>query len=137
MAKYDSTKFYWLILKENFFDEDAIQWLEEQTDGEKYALFYLKLCLKSLKTNGILMRKVGEMLIPYTPEKLAELTRTEKDTVIIAMNLLKKIGLVKILNNGEIYLSQIENMVGSKSAGALKKQQQRLLEKTEKNQQKN
>lgn len=127
MAKYDSTKFYWLILKENFFDEEAIQWLEEQQNGEKYALFYLKLCLKSLKTNGILVRKVGEMIIPYTPEKLAELTKTDKDTVIIAMKLLQKIGLIKILSNGEIYLSQIEQMVGSKSVGALKKQQQRLL----------
>ena len=29
MAVYDKeTKFYWLQLKEDFFDEDAIQWLE-------------------------------------------------------------------------------------------------------------
>ncbi len=127
MSKYDNAKFYWLILQENFFDEDAIEWIEEQTDGEKYALFYLKLCLKSLKTNGILVRKVGEMLIPYTPEKLAELTKTNKDTVIIAMKLLQKVGLVKLLTNGEIYLTQIDQMVGSKSHGAFKKQQQRLL----------
>lgn len=131
MSKYDDTKFYWLQLKEDFFDEDALEWIEEQTDGEKYVLFYLKLCLKSLKTNGLLMRKVGEMLIPYTPEKLAELTKTPKDTVIIAMGLLKKIGLVKILSNGEIYLSQIDQMIGSKSLGAFKKQQQRLLGKND------
>lgn len=131
MSKYDDTKFYWLMLKEDFFDEDAIEWVEEQTDGEKYALFYLKLCLKSLKTNGILMRKVGEMLIPYTPEKLADLTKTSKDTVIIAMKLLQKVGLIKILNNGEIFLTQIDQMVGSKSIGAFKKQQQRLLGKND------
>lgn len=131
MSKYDNAKFYWLILQENFFDEDAIEWIEEQTDGEKYALFYLKLCLKSLKTNGILVRKVGEMLIPYTPEKLAELTKTNKDTVIIAMKLLQKVGLVRLLTNGEIYLTQIDKMVGSKSHGAFKKQQQRLLGNSE------
>ena len=29
MAKYDKdTKFYWLQLKEDFFEDDAIQWLE-------------------------------------------------------------------------------------------------------------
>ena len=30
MSKYDNTKFYWLQLKEDFFDDDAIEWLEEQ-----------------------------------------------------------------------------------------------------------
>ena len=49
------------------------------------------------------------------------------DTVTVAMELLKKIGLIQILDNGEIYLSQLENLIGSKSLGAFKKQQQRLL----------
>ena len=49
------------------------------------------------------------------------------DTVCVAMELLKKIGLVQILENGEIYITQLENLIGSKSLGALKKQQQRLL----------
>ena len=129
MAKYDKdTKFYWLLLKEDFFDDDAIQWLEEQEpNGRDYAYFYLKLCAKSLKTNGILMRNVGEILIPYDNNKLAELTKMDFDTVTVAMELLKKIGLVKILDNGEIYLNQIENLIGKTSVGAFKKQQQRLL----------
>ena len=45
------------------------------------------------------------------------------------MELLQKIGLVKILSNGEIYCTQVENMIGEKSIGAFKKQQQRLLTK--------
>ena len=66
MSKYEKDrKFYWLQLKEDFFDEDAISWIEEQENGEKYSLFYLKLCLKSLKTKGILIRQVGNMLVPY------------------------------------------------------------------------
>lgn len=128
MAKYDKeTKFYWLQLKEDFFEEDAIEWLEEQDDGYKYSLFYLKLCLKSLKTNGILIRNVGRMLVPYDNKKLAKLTNTDVHTVIVAMELLKGIGLIKVLENGEIYISQLENMIGSTSKGALKKQQQRQL----------
>lgn len=128
MAKYDNTKFYWLQLKEDFFEDDAIQWLEEQKpNGKDYAYFYLKLCLKSLKSNGVLIRKVGNILIPYDNKKLAELTRMDFDTVTVAMELLKKIGLVKILENGEIYIEQLQNLIGSKSVGAFKKQQQRLL----------
>ena len=129
MSKYDKeTKFYWLQLKEDFFEDDAIQWLEEQgPNGRDYAYFYLKLCLKSLKSNGVLIRKVGSMLIPFDNKKLAELTKMDFDTVAVAMDLLKKIGLVTILETGEIYINQLENLIGSKSIGAFKKQQQRLL----------
>ena len=128
MAKYNNTKFYWLQLKEDFFEDDAIQWLEEQEpNGRDYAYFYLKLCLKSLKSNGVLIRKVGNILIPYDNKKLAELTKMDFDTVTVAMELLKKIGLVKILENGEIYIEQLQNLIGSKSIGAFKKQQQRLI----------
>ena len=133
MSNYDKeTKFYFLQLKEDFFEDDAIQWLEEQKpNGRDYAYFYLKLCLKSLKTNGILIRQVGEILVPYDNQRLAELTRMDFDTVTVAMELLKQIGLVKILDCGEIYIQQIENLIGKKSLGALKKQQQRLLKNKE------
>lgn len=130
MAKYDGTKFYWLQLKEDFFDEDAIDWLEDQPNGKEYSLFYIKLCLKSLKTNGVLIRRVGNMLIPYDHVKLGELTNTNPDTVMVAMNLLMQIGLVQKLENGELYLTQVENMIGSQSKSAFKKQQQRLTRKT-------
>ena len=129
MAQYDKeTKFYWLQLKEDFFENDAIEWLEEQEpNGRDYAYFYLKLCLKSLKSNGILIRNVGNILIPYDNKKLAELTKMDFDTVCVAMKLLQEIGLIQILENGEIYMTQLENLIGSVSKGALKKQQQRLL----------
>lgn len=129
MAKYDKdTKFYWLQLKEDFFEDDAIEWLEEQKpNGRDYAYFYLKLCLKSLKSNGVLVRKVGKILIPYDNQKLAELTKMDYDTVMVAMELLKRIGLIQILENGEIYINQLQDLIGSKSVGAFKKQQQRTL----------
>lgn len=129
MANYDNTRFYWLQLKEDFFDDDAICWLEEQPNGKEYSLFYLKLCLKSLRTNGIMIRKVGEILIPYDYKTLAKITNTNTDTVVVAMELLQKIGLIKKLETGEIYIAQVENMIGAQSVGAFKKQQQRIRQK--------
>lgn len=111
-------KYYWLKLKEDFFEEDTIAWLEEQQNGKEYALFYLKLCLKSLKTNGTLIRNVGQMLVPYDTKKLAEITNTDFDTAMVAMELLKRIGLVEVLENGEIYLTQLNSMVGSETSKA-------------------
>lgn len=122
-------KYYWLKLKEDFFEDDTIEWIEEQPNGEKYSLFYLKLCLKSLKTDGVLIRNVGEMLIPYDVKKLAEITKTDVDTVRVAMELFKNIGLIQILENGEIYMSQLKNMVGCESKWAEKKRIQRAKDK--------
>lgn len=127
MAEYDKTRFFWFQLKEDFFDEDAISWLEEQENGKEYCLFYLKLCLKSLKTNGILVRQVGKILVPYSYEQLSRLTKTDIDTVIVAIELLLKIGLVVKLENGEFLLPGVEDLIGSKSIGAFKKQQQLML----------
>lgn len=108
-------RYYWLKLKEDFFEEDTLAWLEEQENGKEYCLFYLKLCLKSIKTNGTLIRNVGHMLVPYDAKKLGEITKTDLDTVLVAMELFKKIGLVQVLENGEIYMTQLENMVGSET----------------------
>lgn len=119
----ENKRYYWLKLKEDFFSDDAIEWLEEQ--GKEYCLFYLKLCLKSIRTNGILIRNVGKMLIPYDVEKLAEITKKNTDTVIVAMELMKKIGLVEILDNGALYLSQLETMVGSESGSAARMRKMR------------
>lgn len=121
-------KYYWLKLKEDFFDDDAISWLEEQPKGKEYALFYLKLCLKFLKTDGILIRTVGTMLVPYDMKKLSEITKTEFDTVVVAMELMKNIGLVEILENGEIFLPGLHQMVGSESQWAKYKKKNGKLE---------
>lgn len=111
-------KYYWLKLKEDFFDDDTIEWIEDLENGHEYALFYLKLCLKSLRNDGILIRNVGDMLIPYDVKKLSEITRTDIDTVRVAMEIFKKTGLVQILENGEIYMAQLQNMVGSETSKA-------------------
>lgn len=108
-------KYYWMKLREDFFDDDAIEWLEEKPKGKEYSLFYLKLCLKSLKTNGILIRSVGNILVPYDVKKLAEITKTDFDTAVVAMNLFKTIGLVEVLEGGEICLPRMEEMIGSET----------------------
>ena len=125
----NNKKYYWLKLKEDFFEDDTINWIEEQENGKEYCLFYLKLCLKSLKTNGILIRNVGQMLIPYDIKKLAEITNTPADTVRVAMEVFKSIGLIQILENGEIYMAQLKNMVGSETSKAQLMRNKRAREK--------
>ena len=53
----DNRKYYYLKLKENYFDEDAIVLLESMQDGILYSNILLKLYLKSLKNGGKLQRE--------------------------------------------------------------------------------
>lgn len=121
-------KFYWLKLNENFFEDETIQWLEEQANGQEYVLFYLKLCLKSLKENGLILRVVGDKLIPYDVKALAKLTSTPSDTVRQALQVFSEIGLVKVEETGIIYMNQINEMIGNESASAVRKRRQRVKE---------
>ena len=118
-------RYYWLKLKEDFFDEDTMGWLEEQDNGKEYCLFYLKLCLKSLKSDGVLVRKVGDMLIPYDVSKIAEITKTQVDIANGALNLLKQIGYIQVLDSGGLFLTQIEYMTGSETDAAERKRKSR------------
>lgn len=121
-------RFYWLKLKEDFFENETINWLEEQENGTYYVIFYMKLCLKSLKNDGILIRKVGNMFIPYDEKKLAEITNIDFDTVVVAMELLTKIGLIEKSANGEIILTEVKSMIGSENTSAERKRKSRALQ---------
>lgn len=114
----DEKRYYWLKLAEDFYDDDTIQWIEEQENGVAYVNFYLKLLLKSLKDDGYLIRVVGKRLIPYDVKSLAKLTNTDPDTVRVAMELFKQVGLVELLDSGEIYMAQIDEMIGSETQAA-------------------
>ena len=72
----ETKRYYWIKLKEDFFQDDAISWIEEQKDGKECCLFYLKLCLKSLRNQGVLVRYIGDSLIPYD-----EISRNYKHSV--------------------------------------------------------
>lgn len=108
-------RYYWLKLKEDFFDDDTMQYIEEQENGIHYSNFYMKLCLKSLKSEGKLIRLIGDTLIPYDVKSLSKLTGVDIDTVRVAMALFERIGLVKILDTGELYLTQMQEMIGSET----------------------
>lgn len=125
----ENKRYYWLKLQENFFDDDTIDFIESQENGEKYVLFYLKLCLKALKNEGKLIRYVGEMLLPFDDVGLSKITRTDIDTVRSALILFSKIGLIKKLDTGEIFLTQLNEMVGTETQKAKYMRERRLQER--------
>ena len=51
----DNKKYYYLRLKDNFFDSDEMKILESMKDGYLYSNVLLKLYLRSLKNDGKLV----------------------------------------------------------------------------------
>lgn len=90
----DNRKYYYLKLKEDFFDTDEMKILESMKDGYLYSNILLKLYLKSLSNSGRLMYR---NVIPYTPEILATLTGHQVGTVEKALDVFKKLDLIEMI----------------------------------------
>ena len=119
----DNRKYYYLKLKENYFDDDSIVLLESMQDGVLYSNILLKLYLKSLKNGGRLQLDEN---IPYTAQMIATITRQQIGTVERALQIFLKLGLVELLDSGTYYMSNIELLIGRSSTEAERKRAARL-----------
>ena len=108
-------KYYWLKLRDDFFERDEVKIIEGQTNGKDYIIFYMKLLLKSVKTEGELFFRDA---IPYSPQMLATITGTNIDTVKVAVDLFTSLGLMEKWSNGTLFMLETQNMIGSESKWA-------------------
>lgn len=118
----DNKRYYYLRLKDNFFDSDELKILESMKDGYLYSNILLKLYLRSLKNDGKL---VVNDRIPYNAEMLASVTGHQVGTIKQALSMFKELGLIEILENGAIYMLDIQNFIGRGSSEADRKREYR------------
>ena len=111
----DTKKYYYLKLKENFYDSEEMILLQNMQDGYLYSDILMKLYLRSLKNNGKLMFKD---VIPYTPELLAQVVRHQVGTVKQALRIFQELGLIELMDSGAIYMLDIQNFIGESSTEA-------------------
>lgn len=119
----DNKKYYYLKLKENFFDSDNMVLLESMQDGILYSNILMKMYLKSLKNNGMLILNDA---IPYNTQMIATVTRHQVGTVEKALKVFEQLGLIDILDGGTIYMSDIELFVGKSSTEGDRKRAERM-----------
>lgn len=125
----DNKKYYYLKLKENFFEREEIKIIEALSNGHEYSLILIKMYLRSLKRDGKLM--ITD-IIPYSPETLSKVLGHNVDTVRNAIEVFEEFGLVEKLDNGAIYLNEIQNFIGRSSTEADRKREQRARIEEEK-----
>lgn len=118
----DNKKYYYLKLKDNFFESEELVLLQSLPEGYIYSDILMKLYLKSLKNEGRLMFKDH---IPYNLEMLATVVRHPAALVKEALRHFKNLGLVDVLDNGAIFMLEIQNFIGKGSSEADRKRQYR------------
>ena len=115
----DNKRYYWIKLKTDFFNQQTIDFLLSQKNGCEYIVLYQMLCLNTANNNGEMCSKIGEMIVPYNVEKIVRDTKYfDFDTVTIALELFKKLGLVYEENDKILKISNFDEMVGSEVSSA-------------------
>lgn len=114
----DHSKYYYLKLKENFFDTEDMKLLESMDNGYIYSNILMKMYLLSLRSNGRLMYKDK---IPYSPKMLSTILNHNVDILEKAIDIFKELGLIEVLNTGEMFMLDIQNYIGKSSDEADRK----------------
>ncbi|MBN2838336.1 MAG: phage replisome organizer N-terminal domain-containing protein [Fusobacteriaceae bacterium] len=110
--------YYYMRLKEDFFNTDVISILENQTNGKEIIVLLIKMYLKSLKNDGKIMINDEKA---YSIEMLSSLLKIEISLLNEAIELFKNLEIIEIFENGIIYMNDIELFVGSSSNEAERK----------------
>lgn len=120
-------KYFWLKLKDDFFNQKEIKMLRRIAGGDTYTIIYLKMLLLSLKNDGkIYFDDIAENFV----EEIALDIDEDVENVQITFNYLQQKKLVEFYNDAELEMSNIASMIGSETDAARRKRKQRMKENT-------
>lgn len=110
-----ANRYYWLKLNKNFFKTKEIMLIENMANGKDYIIFYMKILLESIETDGQL--RFNDIL-PYNPEMLGIITCTNVDVVKAAIKLFQDLNMIDVWDDETIYMTRVNEMLGSESDSA-------------------
>ena len=116
----DNRKYYYLKLKENYFDDDSIVLLESMQDGVLYSNIPAQAVSEIAETRRAASRLTREYPLHgaddrhYSPASRSALWRGP-------CKIFLKLGLVEVLDSGTFYMSNIELLIGQSSTEAERK----------------
>lgn len=111
----DNKKYYWLKLKEDFFEEKQIKYLRKLPDGDKLVIAYLKMQLKSLKTEGFIKY---DSILPSNIEELSMILDEDINIVTLLIKALQQVGAIEILDDGSFYMIAMQDLIGKEGQSA-------------------
>lgn len=127
-----SQRYYYFKMNESFFRDPIYDYVMGLKDGPTFMSLYQYLCFLTLNSDGKLCTQVADMLIPWDCEKIqAKCMYYDLNTVRVAIDLFRKVGLLYELPDGILKLQFFDNMVGSETKDAERKRQARAKKETD------
>jgi predicted phage replisome organizer len=108
-------KYYWLKLKEDFFEEKQIKYLRKLPDGDKLVIAYLKMQLKSLKTEGFIKY---DSVLPSNIEELSMILDEDINIITLLIKALQQVNAIEILDDGSFYMIAMQDLIGKEGQSA-------------------
>ena len=122
-------KYYWIKLKKSFIEGDAFDFLMAQKQGSNYIVLYLMLCMQTINTSGTMAQQIGEVIVPFDASKIQrDCKYFDYDTIVVAIELFKKIGLIYEQNGNTLSIANYNELVGSETDYSAQKRRQRNKE---------
>jgi predicted phage replisome organizer len=117
-------KYYWLKLKDDWFNSKVIKKLRKIAGGDTYTVIYLKLLLLSLRSEGKLYY---EGIEDSFEEELALDLDEEFEDVSVTVAFLRKCGLMEVTDANEYFLTEIPASIGCESESAERVRKHRYI----------
>ena len=117
-GKDENKVYYWMALKNDFFDRPAMVQLLNQENAWEYIGLYIQLCLQTINSQGYLVSKIGKKFFPFTEKLIARETGYHTEEFVVkALELFADLELVKIGYKGYKYIPEVQESIGSSSNG--------------------
>ena len=107
-------RYYWLKLKEDFFDSIRIKKLRSLAGGDTFTIIYLKMLINAMKNDGILQYQGLEKNIC---DEIALDLNEQADNVEVTLKYLLSCGLAEEMGS-DCFLPEAVEMVGSEQGSA-------------------
>lgn len=108
-------RFFWLKLKEDYFDSPRIKKLRKIAGGDTYTVIYLKMQLLSIKNQGVIEY---EGIEPTFCEELALKLNEEPENVEVTLSYLSSQDLIEESGSGTYLLPEALKGIGSENESA-------------------
>ena len=117
-------KYYWLKLKDDWFQSKTIKKLRRIAGGDTYTVIYLKMLLLSLKNEG---RLYYEGVEESFAEEIALELDEDEENVKVTLSFLQNCGLIEITDTDEYMLTEVPASLGSETASAERMRKMRAI----------
>ena len=123
-------KYYWLKLKDNFFNQKEVKKLRRIAGGDTYTIIYLKMQLLSIKKDGIIEFEGTEKDLA---EQLSYEIDEDLNNIQVTLSFLKVNNLIEEISENNFLLTKVPDCIGKEGASAERVRRHRerkaLLEK--------